>query len=134
MSAWTAHTGYQASIGMPLPDGPFRSEDLSLPRLGDLIVPGTLVRTNYGTGPYLVDRVSLRAGPHGECWLLSGLEAHDGIANGDEHSRGWLNEYVAVWSGDEVRFLHLFPNNRDELRIVGSGFRSNCTGQLAMFA
>lgn len=131
MKGWPAHTSYQAELGAPLPEAGFRAEDASLSNLGDLIVPGVLVRTSYNTGPYLIDTVTHHDGSGCyivPCWSLTGLHA-----DGGEHSRGWLNEYVATWSDGSVRFLHVFLNNDDELFVVGEGFRADRRGQLAMF-
>jgi len=117
---------------MPLPVEGFRVEDPDCPNLGDLIRPGMLIKTSYNSGPYLIDRVWRFTWAQGAAWSLTGLHAGPG-ATWTEHSRGWLGDYLAIWSGEAVRFLQEFANNTDELFIVGTGINPDRPVQLAMF-
>jgi len=76
------------------------------PSVGDLIQPGSVVRTSYGTGPYIVVDIG-----H---YSYYGVEAHSLVCKDmDGRGRYYLNELVAV----DGRILKLFLANEDEVFI-----------------
>lgn len=110
----------------------FREEDPSRPTVCDLIRPGQLVRTNYGTGPYRVEDVQ----PHSYFgrvgWTLTLSGVVDGVI---KDVRAYtINEVVVEWEGETPFFRHLFRNNDDEVILLdGSAFRVSRAGQLSLF-
>lgn len=143
---YVAHNSYQfESLEMPLPE-PFlpRQTEAGKPTLDEVLLPGSMVTTNYNTGPYIVYEVnryvlSVRS-PE-----LDGLVAWSIICmSPDEvekdrsidHLRStnrlsYLNEYVAF----DGRILHVFPNNDDEVFLIDHPdfLRDRKTGQLCLF-
>jgi hypothetical protein len=112
MSDWHAHTAYQVEVGFELdPDMAFRQTPDGQLMVPQLAGPGSIVRTNYGTGPYRVIAVT---GPHlemgCETWSLTCEEL-------DRPGQAYLNELVAV----DGRLLHLFGNNDDEVIVMSGG-------------
>ena len=104
-----ATSAYQAELGAPN-RGAYRRTPEGEPTVADLVQPGMLVRTSYGTGG-VVRSVS---GPHPLLGLVEdGLETFS-IAYSDtatDMSGGTLNELVAVGG----RILKLFEANTDEV-------------------
>lgn len=106
---------YQAEIGFPV-EYSFR-RPTGAP-IADLVQPGSIVTTNYGTGPYCVVEV---AGPYPyddgcQHWSLCMIDA-----NWRDHRKSmpavhaWINEIVPV----DGRLLMLFENNTDEVFVLG---------------
>ena len=111
-------------------------EDDARPSVGDLIEPGMIVETNYGTGPYMVASVSSYVlYGHYRCWSLSLI--YPDRETGEYHDtkrdqRGTINELVADWSEGAPRFLKLFKANSDEVRIIGRGSKVDRKGQTSL--
>lgn len=78
------------------------------PPLPKLVKRGTIVKTSYDTGPYVVTAVC----PHTDY----GVETYSLVCCGADGPRGQyhLNELVAV----DGRVLHLFLANEDEVFII----------------
>ena len=76
--------------------------------LPELVKPGTVVKTSYGTGPYIVKSVSR--------WEIYGVETHSLVCKSSEDSNGdsYLNNLVAV----DGRILQLFLANEDEVFVL----------------
>lgn len=126
-------SSYLAEINhcTPAPDE-LRAEDPGKPTAGDLIRIGSIVRTSYGTGPYLVDRVTshdyysdFRA------WSITGFTMdRDGTFRRNEANRFWINELVADWSEGKAVIRKLFLANDDVLSIdAEQGFAQDRRGQ-----
>jgi len=88
------------------------------PHWSQLVHPGSIVKTSYGTGPYVVE--SLHEYEHYGiklisliCSLPAAPRRKDGKMKGEPD--GWLNDYVAV----DGRLLSLFLTNEDEVLVVG---------------
>lgn len=95
------------------------------PSIDALLPPGTIVRTNYGTGPYAVLKVSQVDGQRipgqQDCYpahwsldlvhLLRWADRRGKVPKPDS----WINEVVPV----DGRLLKLFEANDDEVFIVG---------------
>ena len=123
--------------GMAFPDdAELRAEDLSRPVLGDIIKPGMVVQTSYGTGPYLVHRVTAHAYyDRFRAWSLVVIQGNqDGTfkqANGNNF--GYLNELVVSWESGQPHIRHLFLANDDEVTLLAQhGFIADRAGQLAI--
>lgn len=134
------HNSYQWSqVGgrsSPPPHDYLRIEDATRPSLGDLIQPGQLFETNYGTGPYRVEAVTRCElfGGAVVCWSITGRRVRDGIAQAGENGLGWINELVVEWDGDTPRFRAQFKNNDDEVLLIdGRAYTANRKGQLSLF-
>lgn len=87
--------------------------------LTQLIRPGIVVKTSYGSGPYIVESVHRHEiyGHEEYSLILSGLNnkrRKDGTAHRGDSSYYYLNELVAV----DGRILHLFVANKNEVFIV----------------
>lgn len=88
------------------------------PSVRELCPPGTIVRTNYGTGPYEVVDVS---GPHSfehegerlEHFSLNLCHVAQRPAKGKPKAHAWVNDLVAV----DGRLLKICGNNDDEVLI-----------------
>ena len=86
-----------------------------------LVRPGSVVRTNYGTGPYIVaeiyqDDYRPRDGGWYPYWgFVVQRVAPDGAIVWGERGRGWLNEIVPFGR----RLLSLFENDDDEVFVLG---------------
>lgn len=77
------------------------------PRFRELLKEGDVVRTSYGTGPYIVDHIGKYPTYGVECYSL-GLKDMLG-------KRGYgINELVAV----DGRLLALFLANEDEVEVL----------------
>ena len=77
------------------------------PKFRELLKEGDVVRTNYGTGPYIVDHIGKYPAYGVDCYSL-GLEDLNG-----KHGYG-INELVAI----DGRLLHLFLANEDEVEVM----------------
>jgi N6-adenosine-specific RNA methylase IME4 len=106
-------------LGFPADD---RYREPSGASVAELCPPGTIIRTNYGTGPYEVVGVT---GPHLFTPAIGGKQfQHWSLClchvNSPKRKKGklvpdaWVNEVVAV----DGRLLGLFENNSDEVFIV----------------
>lgn len=131
------HSSYIWGLGgrrdaPPIED--LRIEDLSRPTVGDLIKPGQLVATNYGTGPYKILTVTAYPSYHGSrTWSLVMHRVHDGFVRPRE-GESFINEIVVEWDGDTPRFRMLFACNDDEVLLLdGAAYRTNKAGQLSLF-
>jgi len=90
-------------------------------KVPEILTPGTIITTSWGTGPHVVLEV---AGPffyHDpdssdvfEHWGI-GIQTPGEWAAGRKEASGGINDLVAVGA----RILHLFENNSDEVFIVG---------------
>ncbi|PZM12933.1 hypothetical protein [Rhizobium tubonense] len=114
-----AHSLFSAKLGAYDP-GRYRSTPSGAPDVGDLVCPGMMVHTSYGTGG-IVTEVE---GPHLHV-IADGKEyPHFTIVylpagRLDRHSkldRNWINECVAV----NGRILKLLEANLDEVFIEGA--------------
>lgn len=105
-----AHNPYQADTAqMELdPEMHYRTEARGGPTVKDLCPPGTIVATNYATGPYVVRTVSDRIWKGKRCWGLTCARL------GAKKADSCLNDYVAI--GGRIR--HLFGINSDEVMIL----------------
>lgn len=105
-----AHTPYQADTAkMELdPEMHYRTEAPNGPTVKDLCPPGTIVATNYATGPYVVRTVSDRMWKGKRCWGLTCAQLRAKKAD------SYLNDYVAI----DGRIRHLFGINNDEVLIL----------------
>lgn len=144
---YVAHTAYQFEVlGMSLPT-PFdaRQTESGQSTIEELLLPGMMIKTNYGSGPYIVHEVNRYALSEERSLILSGLVAWSIVCMSPddvEMNRSvdylrstnrlhYLNEYVAV----DGRFIQVFPNNDDEILIVDNPdfLRDRKTGQLRLF-
>lgn len=91
--------------GQELP-AELRSTPAGQPTVRDLVPIGSVVRTNYGSGPYRVTRITEHA-IYGR--MVFSLTCEDLQGRGNYY----LNELVAV----DGRLLKLFPANTDEVFI-----------------
>ena len=95
-----------------------------------IIHVGSVVRTSYGTGPYLVEAISEHE-DYGVknislvCSLPDAKRRKDGKMSGEPD--GWLNEIVAV----DGRLLKLFKGSTDEI-IVLSDFHPKQNVQVTL--
>lgn len=132
---------YLASLdSSPVSGLRFRSTPKGEPTVPDLVTPGTLVKTSYSTGPYIVVRVS---GPHfyapDRGAFNAGLSADEAAVATDRvfahyslimapeasfleapgrkslKENSYINEVVAVGG----RLLKLFGGNTDETIVAG---------------
>lgn len=88
-----------------------RSTPIGEPVVPELVQPGDVVRTNYGTGPFRVIEV---AGPYGHgCYSLI-LTKPESRSNKPENM---INELVAVGQ----RLLRLHASNDDEVFVISKG-------------
>jgi hypothetical protein len=96
-----------------------------------LVRLGSVVRTSYGTGPYIVAEISMfEYRPPEGGWFphwsfVVQRIAPDGAIVWGDRGRGWLNEIVPHGR----RLLALFENNDDEVFVIG--FRADALQQLA---
>ncbi|MFC0683211.1 hypothetical protein [Novosphingobium clariflavum] len=129
----TTSYSYQLSGRKGLPyAAELRREDPGKPHAGDLLAPGSIVRTSYGTGPYLVDRITpTMVYDDYRVWNLTGFSSQDdGSFLRDEHRRIWINELVADWSDGEAIIRKLFVANSDVVLVEQAiGFLSDRRGQ-----
>lgn len=111
-SGMYAHNPYQADIlEFELdPEGHYRTEAPNGPTVQDLCPLGTIVATNYSTGPYVVRTVSSHKWKGKRSWCLTCSQL------GSKKADSYLNDYVAV----DGRIRHLFGNNTDEVLILES--------------
>ncbi|MBJ7446823.1 MAG: ParB/RepB/Spo0J family partition protein [Brevundimonas sp.] len=93
----------------------FRIEDASRPTVGDLLKPGTQIRTSYGTGPYEVQSASCHDTLGCKAWSLILRRIDDGKL---ERNESYINEVVVEWEGDTPRFRKLFKASEDELFVL----------------
>lgn len=105
-----AHNPYQADIAqMELdPEMHYRTEAPNGPTVQDICPPGTIVATNYSTGPYVVRTVSDHMWKGKRSWSLTCAQL------GEKKADSYLNDYVAI----DGRIRHLFGNNSDEVLIL----------------
>ena len=114
----------------PTPDL-FREEDPARPGVADLIQPGQLLKTNDGSGPYRVESVTPQTYFGRTAWALVLCQVVDGVV---KPGHFWINEVVAQWEGDAVRFLKLFRASDDEVLLMeGAAFQMSRSGQLSLF-
>ncbi|QAY80448.1 hypothetical protein [Sphingosinicella sp. BN140058] len=127
---------HQCPLGLAPPaDADLRSEDPGRPNVADLITPGTLIKTSYNSGPYMVGHVTpvIYYGRF-RAFSVTGYQA-------DEHGNfvksagraGYLNELVVDWTGGEPRIRKLFQANDDEIFIVGRAQEVDRRGQGLLF-
>lgn len=88
--------------------------------ISDLVRVGSIVRTNYGTGPYVVIEIAAfdDRPPEGgwyPCYWLTVQPIRDGVWDRRSSATGWLTEVVPYGR----RLLHLFENNTDEVFVIG---------------
>lgn len=108
---------YQYDVG-PIP---LRVTPPGERKVPEILRPGAVVRTSYGSGPYTVVLVD---GPYFfhppeeaaayEIWSLHGVSPKEWAA-GRRDPSAWINDLVAVGG----RILTLFSNNTDEVLIEG---------------
>lgn len=105
-----AHNPYQADTAqMELdPEMHYRTEAPNGPTVKDLCPPGTIVATNYETGPYVVRTVSDRMWKGRRCWGFTCAQL------GAKKADSYLNDYVAI----DGRIRHLFGSNSNEVLIL----------------
>jgi hypothetical protein len=135
------HSAYQHELSANRHTSPhgdqLRAEDNTRPLVGELLRPGMIVRTNYGTGPFMIEAVNhYRVYDGFWAWTLVLNYQRDGRwpARPNDHDRGWINEVVVEWEGDKPRFRMLFAINDDEVFIVAdAAAREERSGQLSMF-
>lgn len=134
---YVAHNTFQFKVlEMSLPE-PFEPRQTAPgePTVDELLLPETMIRTNYDSGPYIVHRV-FRYALSGGSPIFDGLFAWSVVCRYpdkavENRDRAYLNEYVAV----NGRIVKVFPNNDDEILIVD---RENCglqekSGQMRLF-
>ncbi len=111
-----------------------RSEVAGRPRVGQLIEPGQLVATSYGTGPYRVETVTAHeVYPGFSAWSLSLSKVADGVLDGEVGAFS-VNEVVAEWEEEVPHFRKLFRANTDEVLLLdGAAYRVNRRGQYSLF-
>lgn len=105
-----AHNPYQADTAQMEvdPEMHYRTEVSGGPTVKDLCPPGTIVATNYATGPYVVRTVSDHMWKGKRSWGLTCSQL------GAKMADSYLNNYVAI----NGRIRHLFGNNSDEVLIL----------------
>ena len=117
-------------------DDELRAEDMTRPVVGDLLKPGMVVETSYGTGPYMIHRVTAHAYYEKyRAWSLVLIYQRDGRwpdkPTGNDF--GYVNELVVSWENGEPRFRHLFLANDDEVRIIARhAVREDRNGQMSL--
>lgn len=106
-----AYNSYQAGQGAPIkPKMVFRQTPKGQPDLTKLIGIGTIVSTNYGSGPYCVAEIH-------EVTEL-GYKTHSLVCRMEKGGGNYfINELVAI----NNRILRLFGNNDDEVFVLGGG-------------
>lgn len=130
ISAYTWDLSHRA--GQALSDAFVRHEDPARGTVADLIKPGQIVKTSYGTGPYRVETV--KAWPyHGFTgWTLTMAQVVDGVVKGSADYT--INELVAVWDEDGPHIRKLMKASNDEVYLLeGEAFPINRAGQLSLF-
>lgn len=88
--------------------------------IGNLVRLGSIVRTSYGSGPYVVVAIDVfddrppEGGwyPH---YQLTVQPIRDGVWDRRSSATGWLTEVVPYGR----RLLHLFEDNADEVFVIG---------------
>lgn len=105
-----ARNPFQAdTLEMALPpDLVLRQTPAGRPTVPELCPPGSIVRTSYNTGPYVVRRVASHTWRGCVSWSL-----HCSKVNSEKIGY-WLNDYVAV----DGRLVHLFSNNDDRVIVT----------------
>lgn len=105
-----ARNPFQAdTLEMALPpDLALRQTPAGQPTVQELCPPGSIVRTNYNTGPYVVRRLAAHTWRGCVSWSL-----HCSKVNSEKIGY-WLNDYVAV----DGRLVHLFSNNDDRVIVT----------------
>lgn len=93
----------------------YRIEDASRPTVGDLLKPGTQIRTSYGTGPYEVQSATCHDTLGVNAWSLILRRIQDGKL---EKHDSYINEVVVEWEGDTPHFRMLFKANDDEVFLI----------------
>ncbi|WP_127523634.1 hypothetical protein [Mesorhizobium sp. Z1-4] len=120
MSSWDAHSTLQASLGM----NDLRDYRLcSGPPIEELVWPGSVVKTNYGTGPFCVvgmggpyvESYGANYPPHWSLQLVT-ISSLAKIPRRLPMPNAWINELVPV----DGRILQLFSNNPDEVLVIGT--------------
>ncbi len=112
---------FNRELGAPMAEGFGYRVPTGLP-IHDVVGPGAIVRTSYGSGPYLVARV---AGPWAyqppeggrfDHWTLCLVDLREGKRRKghDPVADSTVNEIVAV----DGRLLKLFEVNLDEVLIL----------------
>jgi len=86
-----------------------------------LVRLGSIVRTSYGTGPYIVAEIAMyeyrppEGGWYPHWSFVVQRIAPDGAIVWGDRGRGWLNEIVPRGR----RLLALFESNDDEVFVIG---------------
>jgi hypothetical protein len=114
---WGAHSIYTADLGVP-DRWRYRRTPPGSPTVADLVQPGTVVSTSYGTGGVVIEvKEYFYTAPTRE--TLSHFTIiyvpPDRAQKYRDTDRYWINECVAV--GD--RIVMLFEANEDEVFVVG---------------
>lgn len=130
MRIWSTYL-HQLNRLPPLTEADVRVEDPCRPVLGDLIRPGALVKTNYGTGPYLVDAVKRCEYQGFTCWSLAMRAAPEGTAP-DGPSHAWIGDLIVEFDGEEPRFRKIYRDNDDEVFVIGAGVSVGRSGQYGL--
>ena len=131
VAGYRATSAYSVQMGAPV-EGGYRRTPEGEPTVADLVAPGAIVTTSYGSGPYVVVRVSgpffydpdalgrtgrAQAGtgegfPH---YSLKMVRQRDFRAARPLAADSFINEVVAVGG----RLLMLFEANGDEVFVQG---------------
>ena len=118
-----ARNTYTAGLSEPT-DGRYRRTPEGQPKVPDFVAPGSVIRTNYDTGPYIVTKVS---GPyeyrpddgdghayeHYSLTMVHSSKFRERPAKATLKGDSYINELVAV----DGRLLKLFEANTDEVTV-----------------
>lgn len=119
---------------MPLPDQfEPRQTETGQPTVDELLLPGMMIETNYGTGTYVVHEVT-QYDLSRQSRKLAGKIAWSIVCTDPDDVTMkrfyYLNEYVAI----DGRIVSLFPNNENEVWIIeGLEYGVEKSGQLRLF-
>jgi len=105
---YLAHSITTADLGASLEGVDFRQTPVGQPTVEDLLRPGTIIKTNYGTGPYVVRSVSQDDWNDLCYWTLALSEPTSTKIS------SWINDLVAI----DGRILKLFTTSTDEINII----------------
>lgn len=114
-------TTYLADLDeMPVSESEIRRTPAGQPDVAMLVLPGDMVSTSYGTGPYRVlgvSRYEWRGWPAWSLSLRSPVEG--GVA-----PNAWINDLVA----EDGRLRKLFRDNDDEVWVIQARPRARFFG------
>jgi hypothetical protein len=112
-----------------------RQEIPGKPSVADLCPPGALIETNYGSGPYLVDRVTPHEWRGRRCWSITGFHKNcSGRFERRESNRIWINDLVAIEENGKPAVGKLLACNSDRVRVLDrAAFIENRRGQGELF-